>query len=77
VYEEIKLSYTIKDILIGDPEVIKNQLRQNKKLMSKEISYDDQITSLQRKYKVTILLTLTAAASCIVFLVFGLKFLLS
>lgn len=74
VYEEIKLNYTIKDILIGNPEVIKNQLRQNRRLISKEICYNKQISSLQREYKVTILLTLITTVSYVIFLVFGLRF---
>jgi len=77
VYEEMKLSYSIKDILIGNPNVIKNQLRQNKRLISKGICYDKQISSLQRKYKITILLTLLITLSYIILLVFGLRFILS
>jgi hypothetical protein len=76
VYEEIRLNYTLKDILIGNPEIIRNQLKQDKMLMSKEICHDSHIESLQRRYKIALWLTLISAFGFIILLVFGLRFLL-
>lgn len=77
IYEEIKLNYTIKDILIGSPEVIKNQFRQNRRLLSKDICYDKRIRSLQREYRTAIILTLVTTVCYVVLLLFGLRLLLS
>jgi len=50
-YERLQLNYTWKQILTGDQEIIKNQLRQNKKLINNDICFDEYIKCLQRKYK--------------------------
>jgi len=76
-YEGIRLNYTWRDILAGDPDVIKNQFKQNKKLLSEEICYDEYIRTLQKKCKTTIFFTLVTIISYIIFLVFFLRFFLN
>ena len=76
-YEEIHFDYTIKDILLGDPEIIKNYLKQERKILSEEILYDKQLNYLQKQYKRTCLLGLITVTSYLIFLFTILRFLLS
>jgi len=66
-HRQIALNYSVKNILIGNPDVAKNQLKQWKVLLSREIRYDETISSLQRKFRTAHILALITIGSIVLF----------
>ena len=66
-YKQIASNYSVKNILIGNPEVAKNQVKQWKALLSREIGCDETIRSLQRKFRKAHILALITIGLFILF----------
>jgi hypothetical protein len=52
-YNEIVPNMSPKDIFMGGPDVVMHLIRQDMKLLSKEICYDNNIGAFQSKLKMT------------------------
>ena len=71
LYNDIVPNYSVKEIMMGSPEVFKGLLIQERKILSKRIVVDSEIGSLQKKFKNSILLTIIFAT---VWVLYGLIF---
>ena len=73
-YKKIVSNYSTKDILMGNPDVVKTLLKQEKKLFHNEMCFDNAIYSMQIKLKRSIRLGLVTAIIWVIYVLFGVRF---
>lgn len=63
--------YAPKDILIGNPNVFLGLLRRERNLYNKQVRLDDNLISIQRRMKMSILISVLSVLVWIIYVIVG------